>query len=135
MSVCPESLIYIQKEEASADTKTGNRQKRKNEYWSLDRGGGGGCEINNRTVIQLDATRCRTERRCWVSYRQCYVLRDAAVGTMEGLKKSAHSVRSGCMSANLTHVEIGLKIINELFAFPLLVPTHLIYLDLRLFGQ
>ena len=28
MSVCPESLIYIQKEEATADTKAGNRKER-----------------------------------------------------------------------------------------------------------
>ena len=41
--------------------------------------GGGCCEINNRTIIRLDATRCRAERRCWVSYRHCYMLRDAAV--------------------------------------------------------
>jgi len=28
VSVCPESLIYIQKEEATADTKAGNRKER-----------------------------------------------------------------------------------------------------------
>jgi hypothetical protein len=59
--------------------------------------------------------------------------------TMEGLKKSAHSVRSGCisdrMSAYLPQVELGLKILNGLFAFSFLVPTHLIKLDLRIFGQ
>jgi hypothetical protein len=50
-----------------------------------------------------------------------------------------HSVRSGCvsesMSAYLPQVELGLKILNELFAFSFLVPTHLIKLDLRFYGQ
>ena len=79
MSVCPESLIYIQKEEASADTKTGNRKERKKIGHRAGGGAGGCCEINNRTIIHLDASRCRAEHRCWVSNRHCYMLRDAAV--------------------------------------------------------
>jgi hypothetical protein len=66
-------------------------------------------------------------------------LYEVTVLKMEVMQKSAHNVSlvvlSDSMSAYLLQVELSLKILNELFAFSFLVPTHLIKPDLRFFGQ
>jgi len=72
VSVCPESLIYIQKDRRLQTQRQETVEKK--ERKSGIGGGGCCCEINNRTIIHLDATRSRAGRRCWVSYRHCYML-------------------------------------------------------------